>query len=94
MSNNGEKSPIPFARPPAAPGVPIVGQPFALVRVSTPVNATLTCNCGGAETLVTVVASIPAACPSCRKVYSVAFNPCTGQLQIQIGLPQPEQVVQ
>ena len=70
--------------------VPIVGQPFTLVKVEIPVNATLTCNCGGDHTNVEIVASAPTACASCGKTYLPLFNMATGQLQIQISVPKTE----
>ena len=42
----------PFAFP--NPGVPIVGQPFTVQSLYCPVNAVFTCNCGGADTTVTI----------------------------------------
>lgn len=33
-----------------------------------------------------------AACPTCRKVYSVFFNPQTGQTQMHVHTPEPEPV--
>ena len=78
---------------PIAPGaVPIVGQPFTLKVISCPVNATLTCNCGGADVDVTIVGSVSAACPSCHKIYNFAFNPTTGKLEGMIALPAGDQV--
>jgi hypothetical protein len=72
--------------------VPIVGQPFTLKTIGCPVNATLSCNCGGAMTDVTIVASVAAACPSCQKVFNIGFNPTTNKLEVLVGLPPVQQV--
>ena len=77
-------SPIPFQVP---TGVKIVGQPFTVTGVAVPMNMTLTCNCGGAETTVTILGSVSAPCPSCGKVYNAIFNPTNNQIQMQIGVP-------
>ena len=70
----------------------IIGQPFTLHTAWCPVNMTLTCNCGGVETSVTIVGSVSAACPSCRRVYNAGFNPTTGKMEMSVGVPQAEQV--
>jgi hypothetical protein len=88
MSNNG-KAPLPFAAP---AGTPIVGQPFTLKTVGIPMNATLSCNCGGADTEVTILLSAPAACPSCGTMYGLFFNPQTMQVCMNMVKPQPEGV--
>jgi hypothetical protein len=76
--------------------VPIVGQPFTLTAIYLPVNATVRCNCacavGGVDTVVQILLSVPAACPSCRRIYNAFFNPQTGQVQFQVSVPQAEQV--
>ena len=70
----------------SAPAVPILGQPFTLLAFAIPVNVTLACHCssdtGGAPATVEIVASAPTPCPVCHRVYSVVFNPSTGQLQV------------
>ncbi len=78
---------------PSAPvaGVPIVGQPFTLHSVMCPVTATLSCNCGGPDTAVNIVASVAAECPSCHRVYNFAFNPTKNQLEVQMAVPTAEQ---
>lgn len=73
-------------------GMPIVGQPFTVKTLGVPMNMSLTCNCGGADVDVVIIASVSAACPSCRKVYNAIFNPQNGQIQMQIGVPAAEQV--
>jgi len=84
--DNGPKPPLPF--PHAA--VPVVGQPFTIASIYCPINATLACNCGGDDTTVTIVMSVPAACPSCGKTYSAAFNPVTAKIELKINAPQPQ----
>ena len=70
------------------PGVPIIGQPVTILAVSLPVNATLRCNCGGAECVVVIVLSAPGTCPSCGKTYVIqSFNPATGQLSVGMTVP-------
>jgi len=86
MSDNGQKPPLAFQR-----SVPLVGQPFTVLAFSIPVNVTLTCHC--AEQALQIVGGQPATCPQCGKVYQAAYNPQTGQLNVQIGIPQTEQVV-
>lgn len=88
MSDNGQKAPLPFPHT----GVPVVGQPFTIASMYCPINATLTCNCGGAETTVTIVGSEPATCPSCGKTYTAGFNPVTAKIEIKIALPGTDQV--
>ena len=92
MNDNGQKKPaIPFPHA----GVPVVGQPFTFTSIYCPINATLTCNCGGPPgdaTTVTIVGSQAAPCPNCRKVYNLGFNPTNGQVQVNIAAPAPEQV--
>lgn len=87
MSSNGSK-PLQFKAP---VGVPVIGQPFTIVSIGVPVNAVLRCNCGGDDATVTILGSVGAACPSCRKVYSVLFNPTNGQLQVHVGVPSAEE---
>jgi len=70
-------------------GVPIIGQPFTLTMARCVVDAVLTCNCGGAETTVTITASVEAACPSCRRRYVLAFNPTNAKLEIYVNIPLP-----
>jgi len=74
------------------PNIPILGQPFTIVALSVPVNAQVRCNCGGAETDVAILLSVPAACPSCRKVYYVAINPATQQVEVAMSLPEETKV--
>lgn len=88
--DNGGKKPLPF--PAASPAVPLVGQPFKVVAIWCPVNLTLDCNCGGEQVRVEVVGSLPTACPSCGKVYRVAFNPMTQKIEMQIAIPQAQVV--
>jgi len=71
-------------------GVPIVGQPFTLTMARCPVDATLTCNCGGADAAVTITASVQAACPSCGRQYLLAFNPTTAKLEVYVNSPVPQ----
>lgn len=69
-------------------GPVLVGQPFSFLNIVVPVNATLQCNCGGKEyAVVEIVASTPAVCGSCGKVYVVGLNPQNGQVFVQIGKP-------
>ena len=70
---------------PLPPGVPLLGQPFVIEAISVPVNARLRCNCGGPDVLITVVASAPAPCPSCRRVYFITLNPTNQRIEAQIG---------
>jgi len=63
----------------------LIGQPFTLANISIPINGTLTCNCGGPDTVLGVVASAPVTCPCCHKTFVVAFNPQNGQLTVAIG---------
>ncbi len=81
------KPAIPFS---AQQHVPVIGQPFTLHEVYVPANARLTCNCGGAETQVEIVASVAAACPSCHKVFNARFNPTNNRLEFQIAVPQEQ----
>lgn len=69
---------------------PIVGQPFTVKSLGVPMNMQLTCNCGGADTEVAIVGSVSSACPSCRRVYNAIFNPQTGEINMQIGVPADE----
>lgn len=71
---------------------PIVGQPFTLEAIGVPCNAKLRCNCGGADVAVIIMNSVPASCPSCRRVYNAAFNPLQSKVEFSIAVPQPEQV--
>jgi len=75
-------------------GVPIIGQPVTIISASIPVNAQLRCNCGLAEdTTVPIIASVPAACPGCKRVFTARFDPSTGQVQIvQIQATAPETI--
>lgn len=86
--DNGQKAPLPFPHT----GVPVVGQPFTIASIYCPINATLACNCGGAETTVTIVGSVEAACPSCRRTYNAGFNPVTAKIEFHIRVPNAEQV--
>jgi len=85
------KPPIPFQAP---ADTPLVGQPFTLLTVGVPMNLTLTCNCGAPEArpTLTIVLSAPVTCPQCGRTYSAFFNPQNGQIQMNVGLPQAEQV--
>lgn len=85
---NSSAKPIPFLNQ----NVPMVGQPFTLRAVSVPMNATLTCNCGGEDTAVTILNSVAAACPSCRRSYNAAFNPLQNKVEFQIAIPKGEEV--
>jgi hypothetical protein len=89
MGSNGK--PLPFQAPSAA-GAHIVGQPFTVVSLGVPMNMNLTCNCGGPETAVAIVNSVPAACPGCGKVYNAIFNPQNGQIQMSVGVPGKETI--
>lgn len=71
--------------------MPVVGQPFTLVSVSCPMNAVLHCNCGGAETDVAIVGSVGAACPTCGRMFNLAFNPTTMKVECVIGVPTPKE---
>lgn len=84
-------APIPFQAP---AGTQLVGQPLTVLSVGVPINMTLTCNCGvDADRPVLVIAlSVPVACPRCRKTYNALFNPQNGQIAMQVGVPEPEQV--
>lgn len=79
----------PFQAP---AGTPIVGQPFTVKTLGVPMNMTLTCNCGGPDTDVAIAMSVPAACPSCGKVYNALFNPQNGQIAMQVGVPAEKKV--
>jgi hypothetical protein len=83
-----QQKPAPFGQAP----VTIIGQPFTLVSIFCPVTASLRCNCGGAPTQIDIVDSVEAACPSCRKVYNIRFNPTTNQLEVQMSIPGTAQV--
>lgn len=82
-------STVPFQKPNS--NVPIVGQPFTLMELIVPVHVTLRCNCGGDDTIVKVLNSQPAPCPSCGTVYAPAFQ-VNGQLQMAMGKPDAVQV--
>jgi hypothetical protein len=73
--------------------VPLVGQPFTLISAYVPMHMTLSCNCGGVDTQVAIVASVAAACPSCARTFNAAFNPTTNQVQMQIGIPKADEKV-
>lgn len=68
--------------------VPVVGQPFTLTGIACPINATLTCNCGGAETAVQIIGSHAAPCQSCGKLYNGAFNPQKNAVEFVISMPK------
>ena len=100
MSDNN-RTPLPFKAPDS--GVAIVGQPFYLTMVRCLVDAILTCNCGGALTrvephasaeltTVEIHASEPSACPSCGRIFNMAFNPTTAKLEIVITMPTKHEV--
>ena len=83
MSDNGKL--IPFQ----AVGVPVLGQPFVIRHVVVPVNATLSCNCGGPETTVTIVGSVPSGCPSCGQTFNITYDPSgSGRFAVNI-IPRP-----
>jgi len=90
------KSPIAFPSR-AAHEIPVLGQPFTFTQCFIPVNATLTCNCGGLPELcqVTIVGSVGAACGHCKKEYNVAFNPTSNPpgLQVLVNTPTPEVIL-
>lgn len=90
MSGNG-KAPIPFQAP---SGVPIVGQPFEILRFAVPMNLQLRCNCttDPAREPLEIRGSVAVACPCCRKVYNAIFNPQTKNIEMQVATPAPEQV--
>jgi hypothetical protein len=71
---------------------PIVGQPFSIKAIWVPCNATLHCNCGGADVDVTIENSVASACPSCGKSYNCAFNPMQNKVEFSIAVPEPEKV--
>jgi len=85
MTNNNHNHPVPF---PNAAGVPVIGQPFTVVAVKIPIDAQLTCNCGGSDTAVTILGSVPAQCKSCGTLYNVQINP--QGLPLQVTMTQPE----
>jgi hypothetical protein len=89
MAGHNSNPPTPF---PQAPGVPILGQPFQLKNIYCPVTANLSCTCGGAETDVAIVASVPGTCPSCHKIFNIAFNPTTMKLEVLMMVPTEEKV--
>lgn len=70
----------------------IIGQPMTIHTAFCPVTATLTCNCGGDNTAVTITLSQQAACPSCGRMFNAAFNPTTNKMEFVIALPKPEEV--
>ena len=80
---NGNRNPLQFQ----TKQVPVVGQPFTLVSVSCPMNAHLRCNCGSTNADVSIVGSVGAACPSCGKMFNMAFNPTTMKVECVIGVP-------
>lgn len=83
QDHTGPNAPLPFPHA----GVPVVGQPFTIASMYCPINATLTCNCGGADTTLTIVGSVAVQCPSCQKSYNAAFNPITAKIEIKIVAP-------
>jgi hypothetical protein len=84
---NAKVKPFPSA------GVPVLGQPFTITGMSVPMNVQLTCNCETSDRAVlTIVMSQPVTCPQCGKVYSAVFNPQTGGVQMQVGLPKGQEV--
>lgn len=74
-------------------GAVIVGQPFTPITMSIPVNVTLRCNCGGADTLVSIVLSAPASCGSCQRIYGAAYDPTRGGIQVSVGGPATPEVI-
>lgn len=68
----------------------IVGQPFTIEAIAVPCSATLRCNCGGEDVAVSIVNSVAASCPSCRKSYNCAFNPMQNKVDFAIGMPTQE----
>lgn len=68
--------------PLSIPSVPILGQPFTVTSLRLAVNVLIHCNCMGAPTSLTILASAPAPCPACGKVYLASFNPATGTLEV------------
>jgi hypothetical protein len=79
MNKNAGPHPTAFER------AALIGQPFTLANLSMPISGTLTCNCGGPDTALVIVASAPVTCPCCHKTFVVAFNPQNGQLTVAIG---------
>lgn len=80
-------APIPFRQ---SGGEHILGQPFAVLTVWVPVTMTLTCNCGGEDTTVTIAQSTPGACPSCQRKFNAVFNPTNQQIQVQMEAIGPD----
>jgi hypothetical protein len=87
MSGNG-KAPLQFP----SQAVPIVGQPFTLEAISVPCNAKLRCNCGGTDVQIMIANSVAVACPSCHRVFNVAFNPTKNAVEFHIAAPEPPKV--
>ncbi len=75
---------------PSSNGVPIVGQPFTLQKIMCPITATLSCNCGGTNTVVEITQSQPGTCPSCGRQFNLAFNPTTAGIECSIAVPKAE----
>ncbi len=76
---------------PQPSNVPIIGQPFSLTSISIPVNATGICHCGGPDTTIVVILSTPAACPSCGKIFTIAYNPANQQVAVGMSLPEQKE---
>lgn len=74
---------------------PLVGQPFTITSWIIPVTCQLFCNCqvplGGKPTLVHIKAGSSETCTECHTLYSVGYNPKTGDLQVAVGKPNQEQ---
>ena len=88
MSDNGKNTTLFPGQP-----VPILGQPFTVLDVTIPVNAKVRCNCGGgADAVVVILASVAAGCPSCGRLYNVAFNPATGQIVVGVNSLESDKV--
>jgi hypothetical protein len=85
MTDNGRKAPLPFQAP---ADTPIVGQPFTLANLSIPLNGQLICHCSGAGEPLLFVSSAPVRCPRCARVYTVLFNPATGQINVLTAAEQ------
>lgn len=83
------KAPLPFQAPSS---IPVIGQPFQLTMVRCLVDATLSCNCGGESTTVEIRGSVGAPCPSCGRVFNMAFNPTTNKMEVSIAVPKVEPI--
>lgn len=92
MSGTNGRPPLAF---PAAPAIPIVGQPFTIKQWF--VQLVGTCNCSPRPEPVLIIGQVGAAsapCPLCGRVFvlqGVKGGATEGQLHLSIGMMQPAQ---